>query len=383
MLLCEFTINSVVNYLSIKGHALTHNWKPRIASFDAPTLSVPTNHGGYAKMSFGNISFNPTLFADDWPPPVNGAIALYHTATTEAARELVFEGTAHLREIKRASVTYDLYGPSFDETWIVRGVGPLTVGQIYEIVNYVAGDDFTNVGASSNATGTIFTATGTTPTVWTNFSSLAPRWNDTLNNVITAILGAIPEITTVDTTYARATSPNVLHTLVSETIAINLAGAIAEFYSHLLYVIGDTAYLVDMLLDNGTDWTLTEFKFFKEPTYSYNAPISQVEAVSDSVTYKAASSYAYGQTTSVTAYHETQANIETALADIITLENSPRTSLSVPMIAGNFPVPGRKIIIPDTAHVAALASWIRARKLTFDFINNRVEIEGEGGIAAA
>lgn len=50
--------------------------------------------------------------------------------------------------------------------------GPLVVGTTYEITDYVAGDDFTNVGAASNETGVIFCATGTTPTVYTEESEL-------------------------------------------------------------------------------------------------------------------------------------------------------------------------------------------------------------------
>lgn len=50
--------------------------------------------------------------------------------------------------------------------------GTLTIGKKYRIDTYVTGDDFTNVGASSNASGVEFTATGTTPTTWTNASSL-------------------------------------------------------------------------------------------------------------------------------------------------------------------------------------------------------------------
>lgn len=42
----------------------------------------------------------------------------------------------------------------------------------YYIVEYKAGDDFTNIGAGSNATGVEFDATGTTPTTWTNGSRL-------------------------------------------------------------------------------------------------------------------------------------------------------------------------------------------------------------------
>lgn len=50
--------------------------------------------------------------------------------------------------------------------------GTLTIGQSYVITDYHASDDFSNVGASSNATGVVFTATGTTPTTWSNGSLL-------------------------------------------------------------------------------------------------------------------------------------------------------------------------------------------------------------------
>jgi hypothetical protein len=51
--------------------------------------------------------------------------------------------------------------------------GTLTVGESYEITDFNAGDNFTNVGASSNATGIQFIATGTTPTTYSNGSTLA------------------------------------------------------------------------------------------------------------------------------------------------------------------------------------------------------------------
>lgn len=388
MLICEFTVNGSVRYLSIDGHALTHNWQPRIVSFDAPILAIPTDRGGYAQMSFGSISLKPDVFYhavygwNDWPPPVSCPIALYYTDTDEAARELVFSGIAHLTKFDRTSVSYALYGPSYDDQIIIRGVGPLTVGQGYEIVNYIADDDFANVGALSNATGTTFVATGTTPTHWDHFSKLAPRWNDTLNNVITNILTRIPEITTVNTTYARLTSPNVTWTLTSNRLAINVASDIAAFYSHLFYVVGTTAYLVDMKLDNGTDWTPTEFQFFPAQ-YQYKTPIAMLTCSADGTVYKSVSSYPYGVTTSVDPYHETEANIEAALDDIVAIENAPRMAVKVPMIAGNFPLPGTKIIFPDTSNVADLSSWIRARRLTYDFLNDSILIEGEGAIAAA
>ncbi len=50
--------------------------------------------------------------------------------------------------------------------------GTLSIGRTYEITDYQLGDDFTNVGAPSNANGVIFIATGDTPLVWTNSSEL-------------------------------------------------------------------------------------------------------------------------------------------------------------------------------------------------------------------
>lgn len=51
--------------------------------------------------------------------------------------------------------------------------GTLEIGQEYIIDDWITADDFTNVGGL-NVDGTIFIATGTTPTTWTNSSSLRP-----------------------------------------------------------------------------------------------------------------------------------------------------------------------------------------------------------------
>lgn len=48
----------------------------------------------------------------------------------------------------------------------------LVVNQVYRILSYASGDDFTNVGASSNATGVVFIATGSIAADWTHGSIL-------------------------------------------------------------------------------------------------------------------------------------------------------------------------------------------------------------------
>lgn len=68
----------------------------------------------------------------------------------------------------------------------IQTAGPLVVGKVYLIKTYITGDDFTNVGAASNASGVYFTATGTTPTVYTQQSVLqidvVKRYDDIINS---------------------------------------------------------------------------------------------------------------------------------------------------------------------------------------------------------
>ena len=66
-------------------------------------------------------------------------------------------------------------GPEFKLTTIVstHTSGTLDVASEYVIQRYRIGDSFTNVGATENEEGQLFTASGTTPTTWTKKSKLA------------------------------------------------------------------------------------------------------------------------------------------------------------------------------------------------------------------
>lgn len=59
--------------------------------------------------------------------------------------------------------------PQFD---INTDNGNLVIGTTYEIANYDIEDDFTNIGAPSNANGVKFVATGTTAASWSGSSEL-------------------------------------------------------------------------------------------------------------------------------------------------------------------------------------------------------------------
>ena len=69
--------------------------------------------------------------------------------------------------------------------------GSLTVGVTYEITDYQGGDDFTNVGATSNTNGVLFCATGTTPTEWGNESELTYNTGAPVVTVLENTIGNI------------------------------------------------------------------------------------------------------------------------------------------------------------------------------------------------
>jgi len=102
--------------------------------------------------------------------PPNGSFysaltALATTSTNYILVELIQSG--------RAPVTwlYQYVGSPLTQI-ATQTSGLLVADAKYKIITFVAGDDFTNVGAASNTTGVVFVATGTTPTVWSNSSVL-------------------------------------------------------------------------------------------------------------------------------------------------------------------------------------------------------------------
>jgi len=80
------------------------------------------------------------------------------------------------RELSAAEVTtlYNEGQLGFADEWggAIATSGTLTAGKRYRLRDFIAGDDFTNVGAASNADGVEFIATGTTPTTWSNSSEV-------------------------------------------------------------------------------------------------------------------------------------------------------------------------------------------------------------------
>ena len=69
--------------------------------------------------------------------------------------------------------------------------GSLDTIVTYKITNYQAGDDFTNIGAPSNANDVYFIPTGPTPANWSNGSELTYNQGAPLCGIIENTLGPI------------------------------------------------------------------------------------------------------------------------------------------------------------------------------------------------
>lgn len=110
------------------------------------------------------LGFNYIASTPQTQPNKLYLVQFYNRALSESeVTQLYNNGMPHLAELPYAD-------RNANQTILTSGT--LQYGKRYRIDNYVSGDDFTNVGASSNATGIVFVATGTTPTNWTNGSSL-------------------------------------------------------------------------------------------------------------------------------------------------------------------------------------------------------------------
>lgn len=328
MLLVQKTINAVVNKISTESHNLAAPYYNHIFNMDTLNQGIRKAYGGYFKLDIGGYSLSPALFDDDWPPPVSCAVTAQYSATTEAAAETLFMGTAHRTALYIEGVDYDIYSPQN---------------------SYVLPD--------------------------------ATAFNDTLVDVFTWMIDAARMNLTLDSTLARNPSPAVIYTTSGERLGVDFLDDLAAFFSHMYYISGGTLYLLDMASDNGSR-ILTEHDYFsgiESPIEYFN---NQPCAIAKAGDYSQQSTYLYGDQISETDFHGTQANVETALADIITYQNKDRARVVIPF-TGSLPAPGEKISWTDTAQRVSTEMWIRARVIQYDFDNDQIIIEGEGAVTAS
>jgi hypothetical protein len=128
------------------------------------SLPATTASTGVVRVASGAAvtdPFNATVVEDALTPTQAINCPIFAKAWLTISSSLQFSGTTG--------------NYSLDSSYNIgteQSSGSLSSATKYKIIEYKSGDDFTNVGASSNATGQQFVASGTTPTTWTNGSRL-------------------------------------------------------------------------------------------------------------------------------------------------------------------------------------------------------------------
>ena len=121
--------------------------------------------GGVDSIRLVDYDFTHKISLDEWRESVSRSI----TYTSSSGKHYFLGSKCY---VLPDDYDVDVYYKRQPVQVSVSTSGTLVVGQDYIITTFVAGDDFANVGAASNATGVVFTATGTTPTTWSNASTL-------------------------------------------------------------------------------------------------------------------------------------------------------------------------------------------------------------------
>jgi hypothetical protein len=147
------------------------------AAYSGQVVDVHVRRSGTTLTVFVNGAQAATTTAAGVANSLDGEfLKLGAQSSTAAAVDAIFHRAAYwnraLTDAQILSCITD--GVAFADQWASQTAqtsGLLVVGKRYRINTYVAGDDFTAVGAASNASGVEFVATATTAT-WANASSL-------------------------------------------------------------------------------------------------------------------------------------------------------------------------------------------------------------------
>lgn len=148
------------------------NPKHVVGTWDNATLSIYIN---------GNLE-GTAAFAGGSIPNTADKLALGAHLKSDDSNVNNFEGIIYRARLWKKSLTATEVTASYENATVPFSdqysstasplmAGTLTSGKLYRINTYVSGDDFANLGGT-NVTGNEFVTTGTTPTTWSNGSSL-------------------------------------------------------------------------------------------------------------------------------------------------------------------------------------------------------------------
>ena len=332
MLLATSYLPSGARQASTRRLKLETPWPDHILQMGSLRWACSSRHGGYCPMEYGDLTYAPEMFSSDWPPPMNFAVDLEATASTEAAKFTLFEGTAHKQEWGcLENMGYDLYGPAGYTTQLPSGTTQATYGATLDALFAYACN--------------------------------ASRLNLTL-----------------DTTLSRSPSPALSHTTGSDQLLINFLDEVCKSHTHLFYILEGTLYLVDCEADNGTDTDTDERTNMQHNTYGGPPPVSMITDGTNSPTF---CSFPYGSVYTQPSFETNAAAVAAAQAKIKTIIEKEQITLRRVLTGAAFPVPGRKYTFTNEVDLLkGVSEEMRVREIEVDFKNDDLIMTGEGTVTA-
>lgn len=165
----EFVYGNASDYNSLTSTASVDNKLHFItATLDGTTVTVyldGVNVGTAGQtLSIDSVPADPVRIGI-WPNMT------YQKLYGEMGNVRIYNRALTATEVKTLYSSATIDNADIGATGTVLTSGTLSIGKRYRIIDWITNDDFTNVGGA-NVDGTEFIATDTTPTTWTNSSTV-------------------------------------------------------------------------------------------------------------------------------------------------------------------------------------------------------------------
>lgn len=381
MLLLTLTYEGQEIRCSTRTAPLEHQWHGFVSRIDPVQIRSSKEYGGWMQVSLPTITFTPELFDPTngkigaYPPPRQIQARIQGTGSSEAAAVDLCSGVLALKSIGEAAVEYELYSSPYLP--IPRSGQTLAVQYSYNASNwhnaYQDSDRFVRSsldGGASWGNSVQFLMPG-----GTSLSSWAPTANlvSGFFSQLCSRLGL-----TLDASLASGANPIVSGTVSGDSLLLDVADAVAAYFSHWFWIENGTLHLVDVHAENGLAFNFGIWDYVRGPKYTWQAPVN-------SVTDDAGKIAIYGNTLfgrKISAGSSFYGPDNSYLRTIANTLELPQVELSAMDFYGQF-FPGRRLFWIDERHPRDLVGQMAMRAVQYDFgvSGDRVTIIGEASLS--
>ncbi|NTV26679.1 MAG: hypothetical protein HGB01_10800 [Chlorobiaceae bacterium] len=381
MLLLTLTYGGQIIRCSTHTVPLGYQWYGFVSKIDPIQVRSSKEYGGWLQVSLPTVTFTPELF-----DPVNGKIGIYPpprqiqakvqgTGTDESVAVDLCSGVLALKSIGETAIEYELYSSPYLP--FPRVGQTLTVQYSYNGSSwhnaYQDTDRFLRVsvnGGASWGSAVQFLMPG-----GTSLSSWAPS-----ANLVTGFFSQLCSRLglTLDASLASSANPIISGAVSSDTLLLDVADAVAAYFSHWFWIEDGTLHLVDVHAENGLAYNFGIWDYVRGPKYTWQAPVNSV--TDDAGKIAIYGNTLFGRKISVGSSYYGADN--SYLRTIATTLEMPQVELSAMDFYGQFR-PGRRLYWIDERHPRDLVGQMAMRAVQYDFgvSGDRVTIIGEASLS--